>query len=59
MIGTSRIIVVGGGAALLDRDTMMADYPQAEFLAAPQFANARGMLRYMAEQELSGEYFRG
>lgn len=56
MAGTSRIIVVGGGAALLDKDTVKMDYPQAEFPPAPQFANARGMLRYMTSYELDGEY---
>lgn len=56
MIQTSKIIVVGGGAALLDQEMLKADYPQVEFPAFPQFANARGMLRYMTAYETAGEY---
>lgn len=56
MIQTSRIIVVGGGAALLDQQMFKDEYPQAEFPPAPQFANARGMLRYMTAFETAGEY---
>jgi len=59
MFSTSKILVVGGGAHLLDKKTLLADYPQLEWVPQPQFANARGMLRYMVEVDGADEYFSG
>lgn len=41
-----RLLFVGGGAAVL-KDEIRAKYAMAEFVEAPEFANARGMLKLM------------
>jgi plasmid segregation protein ParM len=52
----SRILVVGGGANLLDRAELEKTYPQAMWPEDPQFANARGMLNYLVNVELRSVY---
>lgn len=41
-----RLLFVGGGASVL-QDEIKARYKQAEFVAEPEFSNARGMLKIM------------